>query len=87
MTKSCSRLGRLALVEAAAVHHHDRLQRHAAVRQFGGEHRAFAHLGMLGEAQLDFERIDPLAGNLDQIIGAAAEEMKAVASRTKRSPV
>ncbi len=80
-------LRRIALIEAALVHHHHRLQRHAAVRQFGGEHRAFAHVGMLGEAQLDFERIDPLAGDLDQIVGAAAEEMEAVASRTKRSPV
>src|SRR5450631_857869 len=33
---------------------------------------------MFGEAKLDFERIAPLAGNLDQVVGAAAEEMKAV---------
>ena len=33
---------------------------------------------MFGEAQLDLERIDPLAGDLDQIVGAAAEEMEAV---------
>src|SRR3981189_2979816 len=33
---------------------------------------------MLGEAQLDLEWIDPLAGDFDQIVGSAAEEMKAV---------
>src|SRR5579872_5061870 len=33
---------------------------------------------MFGEAQLNLERINPLAGNLDQVVGAAAEKMKAV---------
>src|SRR5581483_5155085 len=28
--------------------------------------------------QFDLERVDPLAGNLDQIVGAAAEEIKSV---------
>ena len=34
---------------------------------------------MLGEAKLDFERIHPLTGDLDQIVGAAAKEIKAFA--------
>src|ERR1700722_16208875 len=34
---------------------------------------------MLGKAKLDLERIHPLTGDLDQVVGAAAEEMKAVA--------
>ena len=33
---------------------------------------------MVGEAQLDLERVDPLPGNLYEIVGAAAEEVKAV---------
>ena len=33
---------------------------------------------MLGEAKLDLEWINPLAGDFDQVIGAAAEEIKAV---------
>src|SRR6185437_1824613 len=69
---------RLRRVEGRTVHDHHRLQRHAAVRQFDGEHRAFAHVGVFGEAKLDLERIDPLPGDLDQVIGAAAEEMEAV---------
>ena len=32
---------------------------------------------MIGEAELDLERIDPLAGDLDEVIGAAA--MSAIA--------
>src|SRR5438105_3044803 len=33
---------------------------------------------MLGKAKLDLERINPLARNLDQVVGTAAEEIKAV---------
>ena len=33
---------------------------------------------MLGQAELDLERVDPLAGYLDQVVGAAAEEMETV---------
>ncbi len=73
------RFCRLRRVERAVVHHHDCLQPHAPVRQFGGEHRAFPDIGVLGEAQLDFERIHPLAGDFYQVVGPAAEEMKAVA--------
>ncbi len=68
----------VAFIERAAVHHHHRLQRHAAIRQLGGEHGAFAHVGMIGKAQLDLERIHPLAGDFHEVIGAAAEEVKAV---------
>src|SRR4051794_22311518 len=33
---------------------------------------------MIGEAKLDLERINPLSGNLDEIVGAAAEEIEAL---------
>ena len=75
--------GRVAGIEGAVIHDHHGLQRHAAVRQFGGEHRAFTYVGMLGEAQLDFERIDPLPRNFYEVVGAAAEEMEAVAVADK----
>src|SRR5712664_2328520 len=75
--------GRVGCIERAVVHDNDRLKGHAPVRQLGREHRAFAHLRMFGEAELDFERIDPLAGDLDEIVGAAAKEMKSVAVADK----
>src|ERR1700722_19200628 len=33
---------------------------------------------MLGETQLHFQRIDPLPGNFDQIVGTAAKKIKTV---------
>jgi hypothetical protein len=77
LTKLCS-----AEVVASAskprAHHHRCPQRHAPIRQFDTEHRALENVGMIGEAQLDLERVDPLARHLDQVVGAAAEEVKAV---------
>src|SRR5262245_33297970 len=51
---------RVALVGRALVHHHDGLQGHAAVGKLGGIDGAFTHFRMRGQAQLDFEWIDPL---------------------------
>jgi len=42
------------------------------------KHRAFPHQRVFGEAALDFERMDPLAADLDKIIGAAFEKIKSI---------
>src|SRR6202021_1173680 len=69
-------LRRFIRIDSCPVHDDDRLERHAAIRQLGGKDRAFAHVGMSGQTKLDLERIDPLARNLDQVVGAAAGEIK-----------
>ena len=71
-------LGRAAFVEVVVF---ITTTAFSVMRRSGSSAANTAHsrtCGMFGQAKLDFERIDPLAGNLDQIVGAAAEEMEAV---------
>ena len=53
-------------------------ERHQPVILLDAEHDAFLHQRMLGQAALDFQRIDPLAADLDQIVGSTLEEVEAV---------
>src|ERR1039458_6811334 len=65
-------------VAGLVVHHYESLQGHAPVRQFERKTSAFPDGRMVGKTEFDFRRVDPLAGNLYEIIGAAAKEIEAV---------
>ena len=69
---------RLAIVHRFS-HHNKGLQRHSPVGQFDRKHDAFTHVRMIEKAALHLDWIDPLAGNFDQVVLAAAEEVESVA--------
>src|SRR5260370_363864 len=60
------------------IHYDERLQRHALVRQLDRKNGAFAHGRIFEQATLHLDRVDPLPGNLDQVVGAASEKIKSV---------